>query len=72
LENKTTTAALVDVGLPDINGVDLLLLMGGNSFKKVKIVITGFLTPRTPAKLRKDLLMLSTKTCDARHPPQGS
>ncbi len=44
-KNQTFDAALIDVKLPDINGLDLLPLLNKTAPSMVKIVITGYDIP---------------------------
>ena len=45
IKNQTFDAALIDVKLPDINGLDLLPLLNKTAPSMVKIVITGYDIP---------------------------
>ncbi len=45
IRNQTFDAALIDVKLPDINGLDLLPLLNKTAPSMVKIVITGYDIP---------------------------
>jgi len=40
--SQSYDVALVDVCLPDMNGMDLLFKIGNNGGKMIKIIITGF------------------------------
>jgi DNA-binding NtrC family response regulator len=58
---KRYDAVLIDVGLPDMEGTDLLRRMGELAPKMVKIVFTGMMLPEknlTQAKTLADALLL--------------
>ena len=48
---KCYTAALIDICLPDINGIEILNKIDNHDCNMIKIVITGF--PTTPPKTGK-------------------
>lgn len=53
IENSTFDVALIDVKLPDINGLDLLPILQKTAPAMVKIVITGYsLSEGRPGALR--------------------
>jgi DNA-binding NtrC family response regulator len=45
IQNQTFDAALIDVKLPDINGLDLLPQLNKTAPSMIKLVITGFEIP---------------------------